>query len=95
MKSRNYLVVFLMIFISILLSSKIYGLSKTEAYQTKKEDAAKDDSLKFKNSHLNIDENTYLVMKDSVYGQCPCGHPTVTPDVECTVPGCPYSKRDD
>lgn len=93
MKMGNYLKIFSMIFISSLVASTTYGLDKAQISQTQEKDLSKDDSVDLKNYHL--DDNSYYAVKDSVYGQCPCGHPTVTPDVECTVPGCPYSKRDD
>jgi hypothetical protein len=93
MKMGSYIKIFLMIFISSLLAGNIYGLDKAQISESQEKDVSKDDSVNLKNSHL--DDKSYYVLKDSVYGQCPCGHPTVTPDVECTVPGCPYSKRDD
>lgn len=49
----------------------------------------------YKLSAVYRDERGYYFLSDSVYGECPCGHPAVTNWGECDVPTCPYCRRDD
>ena len=100
MKIQKCLIIFSVMFLSALFANDQSGKDITSIDQRKApiEDADEGEPNNLKNDKIDslaLENNSFSLLCDAVYGECPCGHPTVTPDVECTAPGCPYSKRED
>jgi hypothetical protein len=45
--------------------------------------------------NLSSDLRGLYFFGDSIYGECPYGHPAVNDSGQCDFPNCPYSRRND